>query len=58
MRLGTLAIQHTGDGVPFTVVKAPDVRLSCMEAQYLGGRMTITAPTLPFYLEHMDVGRR
>lgn len=58
MRLSTLRIAHTGEGVPLTVVSA-SCALAAMDPAYWPARgVLIAKPPVPFYLEPMAVGLR
>ncbi|PRW20583.1 putative acetyltransferase isoform X2 isoform A [Chlorella sorokiniana] len=59
LRLDSLAIQHTGEGVPFTVVRAEGASLAVLEPEHWPrSGVTIAQPAWPWYLERMDVGKK
>lgn len=59
LRLGTLAIRHTGEGVPLTVVRAEGVTLDALAPEHWPrAGVTIAQPAWPWYLERLDVGKK
>ena len=59
LRLSSLAIWHTGEGVPLTIVQAEGVTLDALAPQHWPrAGVTIAQPAWPWYLERMDVGKR
>jgi len=59
LRLDSLSIKHTGEGVPLTVVRAEGATLAALAPEHWPrSGVTIAQPAWPWYLERLDVGKK